>query len=51
MDPEEKLRTVPELKECGNELYKQKQYEEASKKYGEAIGLLEQLILRYYKKS
>ncbi|XP_055939692.1 AH receptor-interacting protein-like [Argiope bruennichi] len=46
MDPEEKLRTVPQLKECGNQLYKQQQYDEASKKYAEAIGLLEQLILR-----
>ncbi|XP_054724004.1 AH receptor-interacting protein-like isoform X2 [Uloborus diversus] len=46
MDPEEKLRSIPELKEIGNSLFKSQQYEEASKKYVEALGRLEQLILR-----
>ncbi|XP_045172004.2 AH receptor-interacting protein-like [Mercenaria mercenaria] len=43
---EEKQDKVPKLKEAGNELYKQKKYSEAAEKYGEAIGLLEQLCMK-----
>ncbi|XP_015930296.1 AH receptor-interacting protein isoform X2 [Parasteatoda tepidariorum] len=46
MEPEEKLKSIPELKNIGNELYKNNQYEEAGKKYAEALGRLEQLLLR-----
>ncbi|KAL4223132.1 Aryl-hydrocarbon-interacting protein-like 1 [Mactra antiquata] len=43
---EEKIKHIPNLKERGNELYKQKQYTEAADKYAEAIGLLEQLVMK-----
>lgn len=46
MDPEEKLQSIPDLKEVGNKLYNEQQYEAAAKKYAEALGRLEQLILR-----
>lgn len=46
MDPDEKLNSVPNLKEEGNNLYKAKQFKEASVKYSDAIGMLEQLMLR-----
>ncbi|GIY11477.1 AH receptor-interacting protein [Caerostris extrusa] len=46
MNPEEKRQTIPLLKEAGNQLYKNQQYEEASKKYAEALGLIEHLIMR-----
>lgn len=46
MNPEEKLQSIPELKDTGNKLYKEQQYEEAAKKYAEALGRLEQLLLR-----
>jgi AH receptor-interacting protein len=47
MDPDEKLTSVPELKDEGNRMYGQKQYKDAADKYGDAIGRLEQLMLRY----
>lgn len=34
------------LKESGNELFKEKKYSEASKKYEEALGYIEQLMLK-----
>ncbi|XP_035213676.1 AH receptor-interacting protein-like [Stegodyphus dumicola] len=46
MEPEEKLKSIPELKEIGNKLYQNKQYDEAVKKYVEALGRIEQLLLR-----
>ncbi len=46
MDADEKLTSVPKLKEEGNLLYKEKQFKDASDKYAEAIGRLEQLMLR-----
>ncbi|XP_070572091.1 AH receptor-interacting protein-like [Ptychodera flava] len=46
MDEREKLEAVPKLREEGNSLYKQKEYREASEKYAEALGCLEQLCLR-----
>ncbi|PVD31682.1 hypothetical protein C0Q70_07100 [Pomacea canaliculata] len=45
MSPAEKLAVVPKLKEIGNTLYKARQYEEASDKYAEALGILEQLLM------
>lgn len=46
MEPEEKLESIPRLREEGNELYKEKKYAEATEKYRTAIGVLEQLLLR-----
>ena len=48
MDFDEKLAAVPRLKEEGNQHYKDKNYAEAAKSYSEALGLLEQLMLRYW---
>ncbi|KAJ9599099.1 hypothetical protein L9F63_010436, partial [Diploptera punctata] len=45
MNEEEKLKAVPELHAEGNTLFKNKDYKAASEKYGQAIGLLEQLML------
>ncbi|KAG8306687.1 Aryl-hydrocarbon-interacting protein-like 1 [Homalodisca vitripennis] len=42
---DEKLAAVPRLKEEGNHLYSQRQYQAAADKYAQAIGYLEQLIL------
>ena len=47
MDGDEKLAVLPTLREEGNSLYKERQYEGAAAKYAEAIGVLEQLILQY----
>jgi len=46
MDPEEKLDSVPKLKAEGNQLFSSKDYEGASEKYRQALGRLEQLMLR-----
>lgn len=47
MSEEERLTSIPALKEEGNSLYKAGDHEGASKKYSEALGRLEQLMLRY----
>ena len=46
LSEEERLTQIPILKEEGNLLFKEKKYDEASHKYEEAIGFLEQLILK-----
>jgi len=46
MDADEKLTSVPKLKEEGNKLYSAKQFKEAADKYADALGRLEQLMLR-----
>ncbi|XP_077995291.1 AH receptor-interacting protein-like [Glandiceps talaboti] len=46
MNETEKLDAVPTLREEGNTLYKEKEYSKASEKYAEALGCLEQLLLR-----
>ena len=46
MDANEKLVSLPKLKEDGNKLYGEKQYKDAADKYAEAISRLEQLMLR-----
>jgi len=46
MDPEEKLQSVSLLKEAGNRLYAEQRYQDAAAKYGEALGRIEQLLLR-----
>lgn len=47
MSEEERLMSIPALKEEGNTLYKAGDHEAACKKYSEALGRLEQLMLRY----
>jgi len=42
----EKIDLVPRLKEEGNELFRKGQNHEAADKYSEALGILEQLMLR-----
>lgn len=49
MEEGEKLEKIPKLKEEGNKLYQEKCYEKASDKYALAIGILEQLMLKYEK--
>ena len=46
MDVDERLDSVTKLRHEGNQLYVNKQLKEAADKYSEAIGRLEQLILR-----
>ncbi|CAC5388986.1 AIP [Mytilus coruscus] len=46
MSEEERTDRIPVLKEEGNALYAQKKYGEAAEKYGEALGLLEQKVLK-----
>ncbi|XP_076345928.1 AH receptor-interacting protein isoform X1 [Tachypleus tridentatus] len=46
MEPEEKLASVPKLREEGNVLYRAKEYKKAAEKYTEALNRLEQLLLR-----
>ncbi|KAL3856858.1 hypothetical protein ACJMK2_011569 [Sinanodonta woodiana] len=46
MSDEEKVATVPKLREEGNALYGNKKYKEAEEKYALAIGILEQLIIK-----
>ncbi|VDK85557.1 unnamed protein product [Dibothriocephalus latus] len=46
MTPEEKAMTVPSLRKEGNDLYAAGKWFEAAAKYEEALGLLEQLLLR-----
>ena len=47
MDEGEKLSAIPRLKEAGNALYLEKKYDEAADKYAEALGMLENLLLKY----
>lgn len=46
MDEGEQVAAVPELRERGNALFKEKKFEEASRKYGEALSILENCALR-----
>ncbi|XP_054258764.1 AH receptor-interacting protein-like [Macrosteles quadrilineatus] len=46
LSEDEKLAAVPRLREQGNLLYQQKQYQAAADKYAEAIGYIEQLLLK-----
>lgn len=43
---EEKLKKVPELKEKGNVLFREKKYQDAEEQYATAIRFLEQLMLQ-----
>lgn len=46
MSDEERLLKVSELKEEGNQLYKERNFKGAQEKYTYAIGLIEQLMLK-----
>lgn len=46
MSEEERLNSVPQLKEAGNALYKDGKHDQAALKYREAIGRLENLMLK-----
>jgi AH receptor-interacting protein len=46
LSEEEQIKAIPSLKESGNSLFKEKKYAEALEKYGEALGYLEQLMLK-----
>ena len=46
MDVDEKLGNIPKLKEEGNAMYRAGMSKDAADKYGEALTLLEQLMLR-----
>ncbi|KAK3084968.1 hypothetical protein FSP39_022158 [Pinctada imbricata] len=46
MTEDEKKNKIPQLKEEGNRLFKEKKYAEAAEKYSEALGYLEQFILK-----
>lgn len=46
MEENEKLAKIPQLKDEGNKLYNNKEYEMAAEKYAFAIGMLEQLMLK-----
>ncbi len=50
MDENEKLAAIPTLREEGNNLYREKKIAEASKVYAQAIGIIEQLQLKYNNK-
>lgn len=46
LNEEERIKIIPILKEEGNVLFKEKNYKEACDKYQEALGYLEQQLLR-----
>lgn len=45
MTEDEKLKSIPGIKEKGNALFKEKNYDEACDIYAKGIGILEQLML------
>ena len=47
MDETEKMDALPKLREDGNHFYKENNISEASKMYSQALGILEQLLLKY----
>lgn len=51
MDERERLDALPRLKHEGNNLYQNKKNAEASLIYAQAIGIIEQLQLKYFQSS
>lgn len=47
MEEDEKQKSIPKLKEDGNNLYKSGSFKEAAQRYSEALGILENFILKY----
>ena len=45
MTEDEKLKSIPDIKEKGNVLFKGKDYNSACEMYAKGIGILEQLML------
>ncbi|XP_046144247.1 AH receptor-interacting protein isoform X2 [Osmia bicornis bicornis] len=45
MTEDEKLKSIPEIKEKGNALFQEKKYDDACEMYAKGIGILEQLML------
>lgn len=45
MTEDEKLKSIPDIREKGNALFKEKNYEAACDTYAKGIGMLEQLML------
>ncbi len=46
LSEEERIKLIPQLKESGNALFKEKKYSEAMEKYGEALTYLEDLMIK-----
>lgn len=46
LNEDERLRRLPDLKETGNKKYIEGNYRDASDAYAEALGILEQLMLK-----
>lgn len=46
LNENEKRKTIPKLKETGNEFYKKRMYKEAEEKYTLALGFLEQIMIK-----
>ncbi|XP_005096150.1 AH receptor-interacting protein [Aplysia californica] len=46
MNEAEKLESIPRLRTAGNDAYRRKEYEEAAGKYGQALAMLEDLMLQ-----
>lgn len=47
LNDEEKLSNIERLRNLGNAAYKQKDFEAAESHYCRAVGLVEQLIIKY----
>lgn len=47
MTEQERIDSIPELKEAGNALYKQGKHKEAAQKYSEAIARLDNMMLKW----
>lgn len=47
MNDKEKSNTIKECREAGNELYRSGKIDEAEEKYHIALGIVEQLLLKY----
>ncbi|XP_076544136.1 aryl-hydrocarbon-interacting protein-like 1 isoform X1 [Osmia lignaria lignaria] len=45
MTEDEKLKSIPEIKEKGNALFQKRKYDDACEMYAKGIGILEQLML------
>lgn len=46
LDENEKRKTIPELKEAGNQFYHRGMYKEAEEKYMLSLGFLEQIMMK-----
>lgn len=44
----EKIELIPQLRASGNEQFKKRNYKAAAESYAKAIGIIEELMLKYY---